>query len=269
MVEDTWHCDPASIVSTLCFQKSNSSDSITSPCCGMGWQFRVSSDKTGAAPGQATLTRLFFDPQGFLRSLSPRNLKFSVIADPGTTVPSNYFVPSLDEFSSSGVELGTYSHPQNETMTFRITLYFSEGLKLKFSHAPQSSQDAPADMIDVMYDAVKGKEVVDCVFYLYSASAKGVKGQISKPRAVYANLALLRGHCTYLDALLGDGSQEALAVDSSQIAPVSWNYDYDSDSDFEEDLEDDSPETQNVNTNAATPDDANPISDAETVPGCV
>jgi len=200
VVEDTWHCDPASIVSTLCFQKSNLSGSITSPCCGMGWQFRVSSDKTDAAPGQATITRLFFDPQGFLRSLSPRNLKFSVTADPGTTVPSNYFVPSLDEFSSSGVELGAYSHPQNETMTFRITLYFSEGFKLNFSHAPQSSQAAPANMIDVMYDAVKGKEVVDCVFYLYSASAKGVKGQISKPRAVYANLALLRGHCTYLDA---------------------------------------------------------------------
>ncbi|KAK7463592.1 hypothetical protein VKT23_006938 [Stygiomarasmius scandens] len=262
--EDIWHCDPASVTSTLSFQISDSSGSANSPCCGMGWQFCVSSNsKEGATQHKATITRLSFDPQGFIRLLSPRNLKISVRADPGIAIPNNYIIPSLDESSSSNLELGTYSHSENQTVTFQITIYFPEGFKLDFP--PRLPRAAPSNVVDVIYDSVKGKKAIDCVFYLYSASARGGKGQISKPRAVYANLALLRGHCDYLDALLGDGFQEASTVDPAQIPPVSWGYDYDSDSDFEEDLDDDFLEKQVENKkSASTQNGTKSTSDADT-----
>ncbi|THV07387.1 hypothetical protein K435DRAFT_959965 [Dendrothele bispora CBS 962.96] len=236
--EDVWLCNPACVMSTLSFKKTETIDSVDSPSCGMGWRFRVttSTKESGQVPGQ-TVVRLFLDPQSFIRCLSPRQLKISVIADPGTTIASNYIVSSLHK-DSSDLELGTYSQHQNEII-FRITVSFPEELKLEFPvRSFSSTQGTPKNVVDVMYESVNGKEVIDCVFYLYNCSRKG---RMSEPRAVYANLALLRGHCSYLDTLLGGDFKEASGTDVSQVPPVSWDYDYDSDSDFDpgEDFDDD------------------------------
>ncbi|KAJ7474212.1 hypothetical protein FB451DRAFT_1088903 [Mycena latifolia] len=219
--------------------------------CGWGWRFScaIEADSSSTSPilmaADSSVipwrrVTVFFHPD-FIRGADYGRIRF--LTDVENLLPLNnalfYTEWDLPDHSGMTPSLGEYMHRSDAPGTARI------GISVVFP--PELGMALPrrldARVEEALSDTIRGDEIVDLKFYAYTRRVRGE--YVTCPRAMYAKMALLRGHSDDLDEYLkgisgGAGFTESVRVDLDLDVFVEerfteYGYMSDSDLDSEED----------------------------------
>jgi hypothetical protein len=233
----------------LCFAQDKK---FYSDVCGLGWRYYILADSASRRAKTTTASssfELFFDPHLVSQSRYGE-LKLSTYQGSQNGVMdlknrSHYVLPaSSKEPSSSTLALFKLCKvAANSLFELTVTLPSDLGLSLPPSITPT--------IRGALNDALLGTSNIDAKFYLFSSRACGAP---CRPRALFADSSLLKGHSSYLDTrsyihpphfsftiwfgpvLFDNGFKESASIDFfSEVEPEmdAGDYGYDSDSDLE------------------------------------
>ncbi|KAJ7602064.1 hypothetical protein B0H17DRAFT_1026729 [Mycena rosella] len=216
--------------------------------CGWGWRFSCSIDPASSTTSPILMTSdssripwrrvtVFFHPDLICGAAYGR---ITFLTDVKNLLPLDN-APFFTEFDlpdhRANPPLGIYMHrsdaPGPATVAISVVIRSALGISLP--------QPLDSRVEEALADTIRGDEVVDVKFYAYTQRVGG--SCVVRPRAMYAKMALLRGHSGDLDAYISGrvGFTESAAVDLDQDVFEEWftEYDYLSDSDLDSAEEED------------------------------
>ncbi|KAF7340382.1 hypothetical protein MVEN_01957700 [Mycena venus] len=224
--------------------------------CGWGWSFSCSVGPASTATSPillgANLTPIpwrrvavFFHPD-LIRDANYGRITLRTETKnlrPLDDGPPSGFLTQIDlpqRHGSSKNPLGVYMRLSDATgpATIAIVVQFAAGLGMSLPRSLDPRVEA------ALAQTIRGEEVTDIKFYAYTRVRAGY---VTRPRPMFAKLALLRGHSDSLDTYLMGVSGEAGFAESKMIdldvdmppGDRFLGYDYMSDSDLDSDDEGD------------------------------
>ncbi|KAF9445917.1 hypothetical protein P691DRAFT_777242 [Macrolepiota fuliginosa MF-IS2] len=246
--DDRWNTSPPSVTAFLSYPNTpgsvtSSKTSYVSPVCGFGWGFQFTrrhdyqiSPKNPHVQELTGQVDILFQPRS-CSGIQLKDISIHVTANfplkgKGSsckTLEKHYAAVPLN----ADYAIGTYLEPSQlaENALFEITLTFHWNNRLAFPTTPSSNTNAS------LVASLDGFSAIDTKFYLYSAK---IGGQPGRPRAVFANAALVSSASSYIRDLVSEADfQGGIPCDLEKDAPEAMLkldnnlYDYDSDSDLE------------------------------------
>ncbi|KAJ7088364.1 hypothetical protein B0H15DRAFT_289162 [Mycena belliarum] len=230
-------------------QASRGDVSTNAVVCGWGWQFfSVIGCESGSAspilldadssiiPWQKVT--LYFDPN-VIRGADFERITFRTHLE--NLLPIQTYYAELSLPYNGNIALAAYMYRNDASGPAKIAI--SVGFPSTLGMALPAQLDARVE--EALAATIRGEEVVDIKFWAYTRRIHG--DAVTRPRAMYAKMALLRGHSDDLDAYLngisgGAGFSESVRVDlDGDMCEEDefGKYDYMSDSDLDSDDEED------------------------------
>ncbi|KAJ6509668.1 hypothetical protein DFH09DRAFT_1374678 [Mycena vulgaris] len=223
--------------------------------CGLGWRFScgigVASTSTSPIltnPDSSVIpwrrVTVFFNPD-LIRSANYGPLRCLTEVEHLLPLENAHLCRevNLPDHYNETWELGGYMRRGDALGTARIAI--SVALAPTLGITLPRPLDARVEA--ALMDTIRGEEVVDVKFYAYTRRDLASESHVVRPRAMYAKMALLKGHSDDLDNYLkgfsnGAGFAESRVVDLDRDSfeeEEFAGYDYLSDSDLDTDDEED------------------------------
>ncbi|KAJ7649422.1 hypothetical protein DFH06DRAFT_1475808 [Mycena polygramma] len=239
------------------------------PVCGWGWGFScdVGAASTTASPRILGVdssiipwrrVAIYFHPD-LIRSASYGRITFhtseevNLLPLDGEAFQTQLDLPDNANRPKATLHppLGVYMYRSDAAGPARIaiTVQFATGLGMALPRPRDTRVEA------ALAETIRGEEAVDVKFYAYTRVGEGY---VARPQALFAKMALLRGHSEALDNYLSGvsraaGFAESKLVDLDADAPLEERfegYDYMSDSDLDD--EEDEEEQTDAPSNVAS-----------------